>query len=398
MDKATFLGPYICCGALSDEETCSLLHEYHVKGWMQLLSDEEAAEHGWTDKVERAHELANTEGAVYKRTPVPVSPILSDELRREVMDTLKELPTPAVIQCRTGCRASAVAALGIAMRENWSGPTIMSWAKLNNAHFLQKEACKEWVSKVNVCEVAASVVPRQHSGLIFRQLFDRESCTYTYLLADADTREGVLIDPVDTLVDRDIQLVKELGIRLKYAMNTHMHADHITGTGLLKKKLVGVKSLIATTSGAQADIYVKPGDDITFGRFKLNVRATPGHTDGCVTFVMNDKSMAFTGDALLYRGCGRTDFQQGNPKTLYRSVHTQILSLPEHCALYPAHDYKGRTLTTVSEERGLNPRLTLRQEEFADLMHNLNLPHPKFIDKALPANKVCGLHEPESNE
>ncbi|KAJ8289706.1 hypothetical protein GJAV_G00004350 [Gymnothorax javanicus] len=230
-------------------------------------------------------------------------------------------------------------------------------------------------------------------SLIFRQLFESVSCTYTYLLGDEESREAVLIDPVLETVDRDVKLIEELGLTLKVAANTHCHADHITGTGLLKKKVYGCKSAISRLSGAAADILLSEGEHITFGKHALIVRETPGHTDGCVTYVLHDESMAFTGDALLIRGCGRTDFQQGCAKRLYESVHKRIFTLPGHCLLYPAHDYKGQTVSTVTEERKFNPRLTKTLDEFVNIMNNLNLPKPAQIDIAVPANLVCGLHD-----
>uniref|UniRef100_A0A3Q1I1I0 Persulfide dioxygenase ETHE1, mitochondrial n=1 Tax=Anabas testudineus TaxID=64144 RepID=A0A3Q1I1I0_ANATE len=215
--------------------------------------------------------------------------------------------------------------------------------------------------------------------LLFRQLFELESCTYTYLLADTETKEAVLIDPVLETVDRDLKLIHELGLNLKVAVNTHCHADHVTGTGIMRKKVVGLKSAISKFSGASADIQLSEGDKITFGKQYLTVRETPGHTDGCVTLVLADQSMAFTGDALLIRGCGRTDFQQGCAKTLYQSIHEKIFTLPDECLVYPAHDYLGRTVSTVGEERKFNPRLTKNLDEFMDIMKNLNLPKPKKI-------------------
>ncbi|XP_010866555.1 persulfide dioxygenase ETHE1, mitochondrial [Esox lucius] len=230
-------------------------------------------------------------------------------------------------------------------------------------------------------------------GLFFRQLFESESSTYTYLLADKESREAVLIDPVLETVERDLKLVEELGFNLKVAVNTHCHADHITGTGLLKNRLFGMKSAISRHSGASADILLSEGDKIHFGKHHLSVRETPGHTDGCVTLVTEDHSMAFTGDALLIRGCGRTDFQQGCSRKLYESVHQKIFTLPPQCLVFPAHDYKGQTASTVGEEKRFNPRLTKSMEEFVDIMVNLNLPKPAKIDIAVPANLVCGLHE-----
>ncbi|XP_018567867.1 persulfide dioxygenase ETHE1, mitochondrial [Anoplophora glabripennis] len=228
--------------------------------------------------------------------------------------------------------------------------------------------------------------------LVFRQLFDSVSSTYTYLLADPGTRECILIDPVLEHAKRDFQLTKDLNLNLVYAVNTHMHADHITGTGSLKL-LSGCKSIISSRSGAQADIFVDEGDYITFGGHQLKVLSTPGHTSGCCSFYIAEQGMAFTGDALLIRGCGRTDFQEGSPELLYHSIHTKIFTLPDETLLYPAHDYKGQTVTSVDEEKRLNPRLTKTLEEFVHIMNNLNLSYPAQIDQALPANKVCGLYD-----
>ncbi|KAJ4975307.1 hypothetical protein NE237_000413 [Protea cynaroides] len=239
------------------------------------------------------------------------------------------------------------------------------------------------------------------SKLLFRQLFENESSTYTYLLADVAHPEkpALLIDPVDRTVERDLTLVKELGLKLIYAMNTHVHADHVTGTGLIKGKVPGVKSIISKASNSKADLPVEHGDKIYFGNLFLEVRATPGHTVGCLTYVTGDgpnqpqPRMAFTGDALLVRGCGRTDFQGGSSHQLYNSIHSQIFTLPKDTLVYPAHDYKGFTVTTVGEEVLYNPRLTKDEETFKNIMENLNLEYPKMIDVAVPANMVCGLQD-----
>ncbi|CAL7943741.1 unnamed protein product [Xylocopa violacea] len=228
---------------------------------------------------------------------------------------------------------------------------------------------------------------------LFRQFFDPVSSTYTYLLADINDKTAILIDPVIEWAERDKTIIQELGLTLKYAINTHMHADHITGTGRLKCLLPGCQSMISRSSGAKADILLNPDDQIHFGRHNLIVLPTPGHTEGCVTYVCNEQGVAFTGDALLIRGCGRTDFQGGSAEVLYKSVHSKIFTLPSNYRLYPAHDYSGRTVTTVAEEKALNPRLSKSLNEFVDIMNKLNLPYPKMIDKAVPANKVCGLYE-----
>lgn len=228
--------------------------------------------------------------------------------------------------------------------------------------------------------------------MFFRQLYDADSSTYTYLLADEESREAVLIDPVLEQVERDASLISELGLSLCYVLDTHVHADHVTGSTLLAERF-GAKRVLSERSGAVCpDLLVKQGDVVRFGKYALEVRETPGHTNGCLSFVSHDGGMVFTGDALLIRACGRTDFQQGNSDTLYRSVHEQIFSLPEETLVYPGHDYKGRTASTVGEEKRLNPRLGggKTREEFVRIMAELSLPYPRKIDVAVPANLVCG--------
>lgn len=225
----------------------------------------------------------------------------------------------------------------------------------------------------------------------FRQLVDYETKTFTYLLHDFATKEAVIIDPVIEKVDRDIKLIKELDLKLKYAINTHVHADHITGSGLLKQKLPGVKTMISAESKAKGDIYLKDGDEIKFGSLHLDCLATPGHTNGCMSFVSHISKLVFTGDALLIRGCGRTDFQQGSSEKLFESVHNKILKLPNEYIVFPGHDYNGFTSSSIAEEKEYNPRLSQTKEKFIDIMNNLQLPYPKMIDSALPANMVCGL-------
>jgi sulfur dioxygenase len=232
--------------------------------------------------------------------------------------------------------------------------------------------------------------------VIFRQLFDPQSSTYTYLLADGGTREAVLIDPVFEHARRDAALIEELGLRLLYTLETHVHADHVTGASLLKHSL-GSKIALSRAGGAQgADTYLADGDTIAFGKRSLEARATPGHTGGCVTYVLDGHSMAFTGDALLIRGCGRTDFQAGDAKQLFRSVREQVFSLPDDCLLYPGHDYKGLTASSVGEEKMYNPRLAeaIGEGDFVGYMTNLGLPHPKLMQVAVPANLKCGAPEP----
>jgi len=229
--------------------------------------------------------------------------------------------------------------------------------------------------------------------MLIRQLFDHDSSTYTYLLADRATREAVLIDPVFEHFERDRSLIAELELRLSYVLETHVHADHVTSSGMLRAHF-GAKLGMAERAGvACADQQLKHGDRIQFGRHVLEVRETPGHTDACLSYLLRAQHGVFTGDALLVRGCGRTDLQGGDAATLYRSVHQQLFSLPDDTLVYAAHDYKGRTVSSIGEERRLNPRLGKAKplEEFVRIMSELKLPYPRRLDAAVPANLRCGL-------
>ena len=228
--------------------------------------------------------------------------------------------------------------------------------------------------------------------LIFRQLFDSTSSTYSYLLGDSASAEAVLIDPVFEQMRRDQTLIRELGLRLLWTLETHVHADHVTGAWLHRERLGSGVALSAAAHASGADRLLQHGDRVDFGSRHLQVRATPGHTDGCLSYVLDDESRVFTGDCLLIRGCGRTDFQQGSSAGLYRSVHAQLFTLPAHCLVYPGHDYNGMSVSSIDEERRSNPRLggEVGEADFAGFMNHLGLPHPKKMDIAVPANLRCG--------
>jgi glyoxylase-like metal-dependent hydrolase (beta-lactamase superfamily II) len=228
--------------------------------------------------------------------------------------------------------------------------------------------------------------------VVFRQLFDPESSTYTYLLGDPDSREAVLIDSVYEQFERDRTLLLELDLRLRYTLETHVHADHVTASGRFRREL-GSRVVVGARSGVtNADVALRHGETLRFGGCDLEALLTPGHTHGCVTYVCRAAGMAFTGDALLIRGCGRTDFQQGDAVALFRSVREVVFSLPDDTLIYPAHDYRGRTVTTVLEEKRFNPRLGLdrSQAEFVALMQRLDLAYPRMLDVAVPANLESG--------
>ncbi len=259
--------------------------------------------------------------------------------------------------------------------------------------------------------------------MLLRQLFDQESSTYTYLIADTDTQEAILVDPVLEQVDRDLKLLQELGLTLCYCLETHIHADHVTGTGQLREKTGCLGVVPANTQVNCADRLIKDGAILQLGAILIEAIATPGHTDSHMAYRVNGDRV-LTGDALLIRGCGRTDLQGGDPGTLYDSVTQRLFTLPNATLVYPAHDYRGYTMSTIGEEKQWNPRFVkqdspmacsqaaptktlwpaaklqpepsaerLRQRErpdFIELMRNLNLPDPQKIAEAIPANQRCG--------
>ncbi|MCB1616512.1 MAG: MBL fold metallo-hydrolase [Pseudomonadales bacterium] len=226
--------------------------------------------------------------------------------------------------------------------------------------------------------------------MIFRQLFDEDSYTYTYLLADALSREAIIIDPVNSRVESYLQLLKELGLTLVYVTDTHVHADHITGSGLLRDA-TGCKSLMSEQSGTRcASAYFNDNDVIQVGALRLQCLYTPGHTSDSYCFYEEKHGMLFTGDTLLIRGSGRTDFQSGSASSQYRSLQ-RLLSLPAKTVVYAGHDYKGWTMSTLAEEKQHNPRLQVADEaEYIELMNSLKLADPKMMDVAVPANQQCG--------
>lgn len=227
--------------------------------------------------------------------------------------------------------------------------------------------------------------------LIFRQLFEHESKSFTYLLADAKSGEAIIIDPVFETSERDLKLIRELGLRLLYILDTHVHADHISASAQLRK-MTGAKTGIGKASGVEAaDLYLTDGDKVPFGSFELHVLSTPGHTDHHLAYQVAD--MIFTGDTLFFRGTGRTDFQGGSASALYESVHNKIFALPPQTRIYPGHDYNGHCMTSVWEEQRFNPRLGggKTKEEFIQIMSNLNLSNPKKMNEAVPANLKGGL-------
>ncbi|MGB8599087.1 MAG: MBL fold metallo-hydrolase [Burkholderiales bacterium] len=227
--------------------------------------------------------------------------------------------------------------------------------------------------------------------MIFRQLFDPESSTYTYLLGDEKTYEGVIIDPVREHAERDLALIQQLGIKLKFIIETHVHADHITAASAIKAKTCAQTAVAMDCAAPGYDRMLIDGDFIQFGNETIKVVATPGHTLGSTSLLWRDR--VFTGDTLLIGGCGRADFQNGDASALYKSITQKLFTLPDDTLVYPGHDYNMRRVSTIAEEKQTNPRLAGKTEaEFINIMANLNLPKPRRIDEAVHANKAGGTH------
>ena len=363
-------------------EVVEQLAEY-CKGWLYVNPDSDP--HFMPEAI-------RSKDCALKVVPFKPSKDLASSVVDELVTSISELPRPLMIQCTSANRAAIALLLWMADQSGYSQGSVETLAQDMALDTVRPEALQWLQSRLPSVGHPHPLIRKSPE---VRQLFDAESSTFTYLLSCPDSSEAVLIDPVLEHKDRDLQLIKELGLALKYVINTHCHADHITSGSLIREALPEVKTIISKASGAKADEYIQHGDTISFGRLQLECRATPGHTDGCMTFVLKTKnaSFAFTGDTLLIRGCGRTDFQQGDSRILYRNVQEQIFSLPGETFICPGHDYKNRSVSTVEEERRFNPRLSKSVDEFVKIMENLNLPNPKKIDVAVPANMMCGVQD-----
>jgi sulfur dioxygenase len=226
--------------------------------------------------------------------------------------------------------------------------------------------------------------------MLFRQLFDPETSTYTYLIADPQTREAVLVDPVLEQVDRDLKLLTELDLTLRYCLETHIHADHVTGTGILRERTGCLGIVPMGAEAVCADRHIKDGEVVMVGAVTIQAIATPGHTDSHMSYWVNGDRI-LTGDSLLIRGCGRTDFQSGDAGQLYDFVTQRLFTLSDDTLVYPGHDYRGHRVSTIAEEKRYNPRFVGHdRDRFIALMGSLNLPNPKKIAEAVPANERCG--------
>ena len=390
------------------DHTDPAAHEFLVSGTEDLPTDFSAV-NGWLNLIpEKNYTFPDPSSVPFlaadKKCDSRFVSVEADALTAPLIDdlvaALDALPRPALISCKSGSRATAVARLYAARKLNATSEVVLLAARAKKEAWLNNAKLVAWVTSNLPSESIASSSSSSSPSppLVMRQLFDKESSTFTYLLADPSSKTALIIDPVDTFADRDVKVAADLGLNLIYGLNTHAHADHVTGTALLRAKLKAAgnssfKSVISSSSGAKADMKVGHGDRVYFGRRYLEVRFTPGHTEGCACFVLDDESMVFTGDALLINGCGRTDFQGGSAKTLFKSVRENLFVLPDGTAVYPAHNYIGVHSSTIGQEKVHNPRLnmTVKEEEFVRIMADLKLSAPKMLDVAVPKNLNCGV-------
>lgn len=404
--------PFALAGYSTDEDVSTFLStnpSFAKAAWVGLLPESERS-----DPLKFPQSLPS--GLDVKHVPVTVPQLLtpetSDSLIREAELLLQADPNrPLIVSCATARRAGAALALFLAFREKWTPEEMLAFSSERGLSFTTVQPLRNWVVasvlRWRATAADATLASASHSlcaatapdsqnlgGLVFRQLWDTSSSTFTYLLADPVSRDCVLIDPVLEKAERDATLIRELGLRLTHILDTHVHADHITGCGALKKVFPAAKSVLAAANAtAAADLHLQDGAVIPIGTsHSITVRATPGHTGGCASFVLDGGVAVFTGDTLLVRGCGRTDFQVGSSESLYDSVTNVLFTLPPNCAVYPAHDYNGYTSSTIREEKALNPRLGAGRSkaEFISIMSALQLPRPAKMDVAVPANLNCG--------
>jgi len=379
-------GDISIAGDLSADAVASLAPKY--KGWLYLNSSDNLAFH--LSAIEAA-------GCACEVRPLGFDPPPTDGAAEAILDAMARLPRPLMVQCSSGKRAGAALLLWLAKQAGHNAASAEQVARdLGFSAFAPDAAgpVRNWVLAQLPTTSGTPTPSAIQGGPVLEQRFiDDGTSTFTYMLGCPKTGEAILIDPVLGQEDEDRAWLQHKGFKLKYVLNTHAHADHVTSGSALRELCPGMKTVIAAASKAEADVTVGDGDKVEFGDYAVEVASTPGHTNGCVSYILKvdgTPRAAFTGDALLIRGCGRTDFQQGDSETLHDSISQKIFTLPGDALVYPGHDYKGRNVSTVAEEKTFNPRLSRSKAEFVELMAHLDLPMPKLINIAVPANMRDG--------
>ncbi|MBF2028516.1 MAG: FAD/NAD(P)-binding protein [Oscillatoriales cyanobacterium C42_A2020_001] len=372
-----------------------------------------AQRHTKTTMVLNVSRVVNCTGiqADYRRSPQPLIANLREQglIRPNDLGLGMDTAADGAILDMAGNRSSLLYTLGTPRKGNlWETiavPELREQAQTLAATVLQSLPIRvrpvptfaQGIASTRAIEqdCGESRPPLPPSTLLFRQFFDPESSTYTYLIADHQTKEAVLVDTVLEQVDRDLQALHDLGLSLRYCLETHIHADHITGAGKLRQQ-TGCQVLVPQHATARsADHSLADRETLMIGTVRIEAIATPGHTNSHLAYLINNTHL-LTGDALLIRGCGRTDLQSGDAGTLYDTVTQRLFTLPEDTLVYPAHDYKGRTVSTIGEEKRLNPRFQDRtRDQFITLMNHLGLSYPKKINQVVPANEYCGDYIPD---
>eukprot|EP00916_Digyalum_oweni_P015779 GHVL01025915.1.p1 GENE.GHVL01025915.1~~GHVL01025915.1.p1 ORF type:complete len:396 (+),score=92.35 GHVL01025915.1:31-1218(+) len=363
-------------GKCKKSEVCKIIHENKIKSLLYLCTSDE--------DQQIPSDVCNENGVEFKHYPISNNN-LNTVSASALEGLIGSMPKPILIQCKTGRRASAAACIYAA-----SQGYDEIYKTLN---FIDKPDLVKWVRSY----IYGKKINKNNS---FIQLFDSKSSTYTYIISCINTRECIIIDPVKNQIERDLNILSKYSLKPKYAINTHIHADHITGTGDLKR-ILGVPTVIGKLSTkAKSDMYVGEGEKLYFGNSYITVIETPGHTSGCISLLLDDESKIFTGDCLLIGGCGRADFVGGDSNILYDSINKILKNVDSECYVYPGHNYEGILYSTIYEENVYNKRVRkfinmkseiISEDEFVGIMNNLNITKPHGYEDIVKANFENGV-------
>eukprot|EP01067_Filipodium_phascolosomae_P006934 Filipodium_phascolosomae@DN532_c0_g1_i1.p1 len=375
---------------IGEQKMTDLLSEGYYKSLLFMFTKEE--------EVFNPKEICEKHGVQFSHIPTDITK-LSFAMADRLVDEINRLPRPCLVQCEGAIRAGSAAMMAFLKNNpDMSMEELLEFEKDTEILYYDYPMFPPWVHNYLKAHTL-QLVPDVPGGVWFRQLFDINTWTYTYILADPVSREAIIIDPVLEEVPRDVDLINQNGLKLVAAINTHVHADHVTGTGCLKKSFEGFDTILGLDAKpfAVADRYAGHGQKIYFGDRYVEARNTPGHTPACISLVLDNHTKIFTGDALFVNGCGRTDLPGGCAETLYNSINREIFALPEACTIYPAHDYKGNLCSSVGMEKRYNPRTNLGKAGFVEFMNNLKLQLPQKVEEAVRMNMEDGVGAECSN-